>query len=159
MAEFSNDTPALDTPPIIVGVDGSDSSYAALREGIRLATALGAPLEAVAAWDIPRSMYDVYAPPQDWSPEGDAQRVLDEAAQAVFGNARPGWFSTAVRQGGAAGVLVHESRGAEMLVLGSRGHGGFVGMLLGSVSIACVAHAFCPVLIVRRPEGSERSVS
>ncbi|HYI34547.1 MAG TPA: universal stress protein [Glaciibacter sp.] len=142
--------------PIIIGVDGSDSSYTALREAVRLATALGTPLRAVAVWDHPKAMYDVYAPPPGWSPENDAQQVLDDAAKHVFGTAVPPWFSTAVRQGGAAAVLVKESRGAEMLVLGSRGHGGFVGMLLGSVSSAAVAHAPCPVLIVRRPDDPDR---
>lgn len=149
MAEVVNET-----PPIIIGVDGSDSSYTALREAVRLATALGAPLKAIAVWDHPMAMYDVYAPPPGWSPQRDAQQVLEEAAEHVFGTDVPPWFSTAVRQGGAAAVLVKESRGAEMLVLGSRGHGGFVGMLLGSVSTAAVAHAPCPVLIVRRPENS-----
>lgn len=152
MADIRNDA-----APIIIGIDGSDSSYTALREAVRLAEALGAPLRAVAVWDIPTSMYDVYAPPQDWTPESDAHRVLEDAAQHVFGAEVPSWFSTTVRQGGAAGVLVKESRGAEMLVLGSRGHGGFVGMLLGSVSTAAVAHAQCPVLIVRRPDDAGRN--
>jgi nucleotide-binding universal stress UspA family protein len=154
MAEYSNDA-----PPIVVGIDGSDSSYTAFREAVRLATALGAPVRAIAVWDIPRAMYDVYAPPPGWSPETDARRILDEAAEQVFGLERPPWFSTAVFQGGAAGVLVRESRGAEMLVLGSRGHGGFMGMLLGSVSSASVAHATCPVLIVRRPDSTGTSAS
>ncbi len=147
MADAGNEA-----PPIIVGVDGSDSSYTALREGVRLATALGAPVRAVAVWDVPVSMYDVYAPVPEWSPEGEARKVLDDATLQVFGTDVPAWFSTRVRKGGAAGVLVEESRGAEMLVLGSRGHGGFVGMLMGSVSTACVAHAQSPVLIVRRPD-------
>lgn len=154
MAEVANDA-----PPIIVGVDGSDSSYTALREAVRLATALGAPLRAVAVWDHPMSMYDVYAPPPGWSPEDDARHVLDDAAEHVFESDVPSWFTTAVRQGGAAAALVKESRGAEMLVLGSRGHGGFVGMLLGSVSTAAVAHAPCPVLIVRRPGNINGSAS
>jgi nucleotide-binding universal stress UspA family protein len=154
MAELANDA-----PPIIVGVDGSDSSYTALREAVRLATALGTPLRAVAVWDFPMSAYDVYAPPPAWEPEVDARHVLEDAAGQVFGSDVPPWFTTAVRQGGAAAVLVKESLGAEMLVLGSRGHGGFVGMLLGSVSTACVGHASCPVLIVRRPGDMNRGAS
>ena len=106
MAEFENDA-----PPIIVGVDGSDSSYTALREAVRLATALGAPLRAIAVWDYPKSMYDVYAPPPGWSPQGDAQHVLDDAAEHVFGPDVPSWFSTAVR-GDAAGVGEQRSRRA-----------------------------------------------
>jgi nucleotide-binding universal stress UspA family protein len=107
MAEAANDA-----PPIIVGVDGSDSSYTALREAVRLATALGAPLKAIAVWDYPTAMYDVYAPPTGWSPQSDAEHVLDDAAEHVFGSDVPPWFSTAVRQGGAAAALVKESRGA-----------------------------------------------
>lgn len=51
-------------------------------------------------------------------------------------------------RGGAAKVLLNQSAGAQMLVVGSRGHGGFIGLLLGSVSAACAEHARCPVLIV-----------
>lgn len=147
MADYSNDA-----RPIVVGIDGSDSSYSAFREAARLAVALGAPLRAVAVWDVPRSMYDVYAPQPDWSPEGDAERSLRDAANTVLGTEWPAWFSTTVRQGGAAAALIEESKDAGMLVLGSRGHGGFVGMMLGSVSLAAVAHAFCPVLVVRHPD-------
>jgi nucleotide-binding universal stress UspA family protein len=90
----------------------------------------------------------VYYPEPGWSPAGDAQQVLDAAAARVFDGETPDWYRSSTRKGKPARVLIEASAGAEMLVLGSRGHGGFVGLMLGSVSMACAAHAHCPVLIV-----------
>jgi nucleotide-binding universal stress UspA family protein len=131
---------------IVVGVDGSAPSIEALRHGARLAEALGVRLEAVSVWNNP-PVFDAY-PPADWSAEGEARDKLAAAADAVFASEPPSWFSTKTRRGNPAPALIAESDGAEMLVLGSRGHGGFVGLLLGSVSTACAEHAKCPVLIV-----------
>jgi nucleotide-binding universal stress UspA family protein len=66
----------------------------------------------------------------------------------VFGGDRPAGLVTRVEQGGAARILIDVSQGANLLVVGSRGHGGFAGLLLGSVSSACAEHAACPVLVV-----------
>jgi hypothetical protein len=65
---------------------------------------------------------------------------------AVGGDPQP--VDLVVRQGGAAAVLIDQSRDADLLVVGSRGHGGFAGLILGSVSTACAEHAHCPVLVV-----------
>lgn len=138
---------------VIVGVDGSASSIAALRYAARIADALGAPLEAVTTWSSP-PFADTYLVPS-WSPKDDARSVLDAAVEQAFG-AEPPPLKRTVLLGPAAGVLIGLSRRAGMLVLGSRGHGGFAGLLLGSVSAACAAHAHCPVLIVRDgTEGTE----
>ncbi len=134
--------------PIIVGVDGSDISLAAFRHAAHLAPALGLKLVALALWDYPTSIYDVYQPSPGWSPESDAQKVLDEATQTVLGDTRPDWFRSEVLRGIPTRALIGESESASMLVLGSRGLGGFTGMLLGSVSRTVSAHAKCPVLIV-----------
>jgi nucleotide-binding universal stress UspA family protein len=132
---------------IVVGVDGSPSSIDALRLAARIAAALECPLEAISVWVYP-PVFET-DPPVQWQLKEDAERTLDSASRAVFGTEPPAGFTATARRGGAARALIEESAGAEMLVLGSRGHGGFVGMLLGSVSNACVQHAQCPVLIVR----------
>jgi nucleotide-binding universal stress UspA family protein len=132
---------------IIVGVDGSESSIDALRSAVRMAVALECPLEAISVWAYP-PVFEA-DPPVQWELKEDAQRTVDSAATAVFGTEPPAWFKASTRRGSPARVLIEESAGADMLVLGSRGHGGFVGMLLGSVSTACVQHAQCPVMIVR----------
>lgn len=133
--------------PIVVGVDGSDSSIAALRHAARIAEALGAPLEAVTTWTAPP--FVDYSSIAGWSPEVEASAVLDDAVEQAFADALPRALVRTVLPGLPAPTLIAQSRDAEMLVLGSRGHGGFAGLLLGSVSAACAAHAHCPVLIVR----------
>lgn len=134
-------------PRLVVGVDGSDSSLSALRRGARMATALDGSLEAVIVWHFPGDGF-LYPPITEWSPEKDADTVVRTAADAVFGETWPTWFTVSTRQGAPAQVLIDESEGAEMLILGSRGHGGFPGLLLGSVSHSCAQHAHCPVLIM-----------
>lgn len=131
---------------IVVGVDGSAASIAALRYGARIADALGAPLEAVTTWTYPPIM-DSYTI-AGWSPEDDADKLLESSISEAFASSPPAHLQRTVLAGPAAATLIDVSRSAGMLVLGNRGHGGFVGLLLGSVSRACVAHAKCPVLIV-----------
>ncbi|MDQ1560876.1 MAG: hypothetical protein QOE85_217, partial [Actinomycetota bacterium] len=58
------------------------------------------------------------------------------------------WFTEVTFEGNADEILIEQSRGAEMLIVGSRGHGGIAGVLLGSVSAKCAEHAHCPVLII-----------
>jgi nucleotide-binding universal stress UspA family protein len=106
----------------------------------------------VAAWQP----YNAYgwmggwaAMPDGWDPGLDAEKALTATIDAVFGEHRPGRLTVTVREGNAAHVLLEASRDAQLLVVGSRGHGGFTGMLLGSVSTACTEHASCPVLVVR----------
>lgn len=137
---------------ILVGVDGSDSSIAALREAGKLATALDAPLAAICVWDYP-AVVEYYSIP-GWSPADEAARMLTVAIEQAFGDSPPPNVTTSTMRGSTARTLIQESKDAGMLVLGSRGHGGFVGMLLGSVSAACAQHAHCPVLIVRTPGSS-----
>jgi nucleotide-binding universal stress UspA family protein len=132
---------------IVVGVDGSANSEQALRWAARLAADFGARLEAVTAWDFPAS-YGFGSVPQDWDPAGDMRKVLDETVRAVFGDHPPAGLQRQVREGGAAQVLIEASQDAIMLVVGSRGHGGFTGMLLGSVSANVAEHAQCPVLVI-----------
>jgi nucleotide-binding universal stress UspA family protein len=137
---------------IVVGVDGSANSELALRWAARLAADFGARLEAVTAWDFPAS-YGFGSVPQDWDPAGDMRKVLDETVRAVFGDHPPAGLQQQVREGGAAQVLIEASQGAIMLVVGSRGHGGFAGLLLGSVSANVAEHASCPVLVIHGDQG------
>jgi nucleotide-binding universal stress UspA family protein len=132
---------------IVVGLDGSDASEKALRGGIRIATALNTTLQVVSTWTYPTE-YAALPSTSDWSPENDANEILASSVGRAFVGVRPPWVSVIAQQGRAADTLIEFSRGAEMLVVGSRGHGGLAGLLLGSVSTACAEHASCPVLVM-----------
>jgi nucleotide-binding universal stress UspA family protein len=131
---------------IVVGVDGSAASIAALRRGARIAEQLGCTLVGVTVWEYPASWPGYVM--AGWSPEADAHSIAEEASNDVFGPSAPAWYKTVIRSGSAARQLIAESEGAEMLIVGSRGLGGFTGLLLGSVSRASVEHADCPVLVI-----------
>jgi len=133
---------------IVVGVDGSEQSEQALRWATRMSLATGAQIDAVTAWHVPVGYGGAYLP-ESWSPKDDARATLTRTVDAVFAGGRPAGMRLLVRQGQAAQALLDAAAGAEMLVVGSRGRGGFVGLLLGSVSTACAQHADCPVLVVR----------
>ena len=139
-----------DSRRVIVGVDGSESSVAALRRAAELAGALAVPLEAIMTWEYP-VMLGAYYPNTTWSPEEDAEKILARTVERAFGSDVPRQLTYRLLQGAPAPTLIAESEHASMLVLGSRGHGGFVGLMLGSVSAACTAHAHCAVLVVHAP--------
>ncbi|RRR99707.1 universal stress protein [Glycomyces terrestris] len=136
---------------IVVGVDGSAASLRALEWALREAALTGAGLEAVHAWEVPAAYGTgmVLAMPGNEEFESAAREALARAVDQVAGN-EPG---VAIEQNTVAGhparVLIDAAEGASLLVVGSRGHGGFVGTLVGSVSQYCVSHAPCPVVVVR----------
>ncbi|MEO8850646.1 MAG: universal stress protein [Allobranchiibius sp.] len=137
---------------IVVGVDGSQASTDALQWAARQATLTGAHLQAVTAWQFPMASSGYLLNVEDdWHP--NAQALLDKAidnADLPEGLS----ISRHAIEGHPARVLVEAATGAQLLVIGSRGHGGFTGMLLGSVSVHAVAHAPCPVLVLRhQPHG------
>ncbi len=140
--------------PIVVGVDGSPQSQRALGWARFLAQASASTVQAVTVWQplAVRRWGDVtgwaVALPQGWDPAGVARQGLVDTLDAAFGEQQPPGLQTTVAEGDAAKVLLEVSRGAGMLVVGSRGHGGFAGLLLGSVSAAVAEHATCPVLVV-----------
>jgi nucleotide-binding universal stress UspA family protein len=134
---------------VVVGVDGSEPSRQALRWAVRIAASLDAPIDAVTTWEFPTSMgWGSPYMATNWDPAADAEKMLTETVDAVFGSQRPVGLTLRVLEGGAARSLLQESAQAQMLIVGSRGHGGFAGLLLGSVSANCAEHAQCPVLVV-----------
>lgn len=131
---------------IVVGVDGSVPSKAALSWAIRQAKLTGAVVEAVIAWHYPNT-YGYPGPVLDGTDyEKLAVEVVTDTIAEVAG---PDDIKFKVIEGNPAAVLLAASAGAELLVVGSRGHGGFIEALLGSVSQHCVHHAACPVVIIR----------
>jgi nucleotide-binding universal stress UspA family protein len=141
------------TNRVVVGVDGSEPSKSALRWAARFAALSGASIDAVVAWQPPVSYGGSYPPPE-WRPDEDAEATLTSTVDEVFGDQRPADLRLIVEEGNAAAVLLDHSNGAELLVTGSRGHGGFAGLLLGSVSSHCAEHATCPVLVVHGEQNS-----
>ncbi len=136
---------------VVVGVDGSASSDQALRWAHFLAQTLRTDLDAVTAWQSPATWAAAgwtALPPDTWNPAADATTLLESAIDRVLGESHRSSILLSVREGSAARVLLDASQGAQALVVGSRGHGGFAGLLLGSVSAACAEHAKCPVLVV-----------
>jgi nucleotide-binding universal stress UspA family protein len=130
-------------------VDGSDGSKHALRWAARQAGLTGAALEVITAWDYPATLGWAPIPPQDYDLPGYAQKSLAAVIDEVFGSEAPVSLRTRVVQGHAAQILVEASAGAELLVVGNRGYGGFADALLGSVSTYCVHHAHGPITVVR----------
>lgn len=133
---------------IVVGVDGSPSSVNALKEGARLAQELGGVVEAVAVWEMP-TKHASYAALGIGSFEEGAKQILSDALFQAFGGDVPGTVSARLVQGGAATGLISVAEGARMLVVGRRGHGGLMSLLLGSVSASVVNQSPIPVLVVQ----------
>ena len=141
---------------IVAGVDGSPSSICALRWAISQSELTGAAVDAVIAWHypLPTGGYG-------WAPTGmatsfnfkeNAEKVLAEAISTACGPGSSAPVRARVVEGNPAQALLDASVGADLLVVGSRGHGGFVEALLGSVSQHCVHYACCPVVVIRGQE-------
>ncbi|WP_230195891.1 universal stress protein [Streptomyces coriariae] len=148
---------ATSAPRIVVGVDGSDPSKAALRLAADQAELTGGVVEAIFAWELPLR-WSGLAPPTDTKLadyQEQAGRLLDRVIDEVFGPERSVEIRPRSAQGHPAAVLLDAAAGARLLVVGNRGHGGFAEALLGSVSQHCVQHAPCPVVVVRGPSHHE----
>lgn len=133
---------------IVVGVDGSEHSKAALRWAIKQATLTGSSLDAVMAWRYPAS-YGLAVVAGDVDLEGEAKKGLADALSQVGDEVSGVTVRQLVGEGPPAEVLLSVAKDADLLVVGSRGHGGFASAVLGSVSLACVLHSTCPVLVYR----------
>jgi nucleotide-binding universal stress UspA family protein len=140
---------------IIVGVDHSAGAEEALRFAFEEAQLRQATLRAIHAWQFGY----IGAPSLEGTVpvlgagrhehRSAAEAALDATIREAIPDAGEVEIERRVMEGAAAAVLVEESRGADLLVVGSRGHGGFAQLLLGSVSQQCAHHAECPVVIVR----------
>jgi nucleotide-binding universal stress UspA family protein len=137
---------------IVVGVDGSAGSRKALTWAAAEAAIHGSDLVVVNVWEhtlLPPagsvSVSERYVP-------DPSQRTADDLLQVIkeeLGDEPPVPVQPRVKQGRPAKVLIEESAGADLLVVGPRGHGGFLGLVLGSVSQHVAAYAKCPVTVVR----------
>jgi nucleotide-binding universal stress UspA family protein len=138
---------------IVVGVDGSEGSRVALEHAVAQARRWNARLSVVNAWEYAWQWTEGYNP--NWSEDEEwfANHATEQATtllDAVVGPAPwPEWIEVIVTRGSPAAVLVDESASADLVVVGSRGRGGLRGALLGSVSLATINHAQCPVTVVR----------
>ena len=136
------------TPRIVVGVDGFESSKAALRWAIHQAKLTGAMVDAVTVWQIPAGSGLIPAADlPDY--QDDARIILTEAIAEMCTVDSEVEVRPYVTEGRAGPVLVAAAEGADLLVVGCRGHGGLAEALLGSVGQYCVHHAPCPVVIMR----------
>jgi len=138
---------------IVVGVDGSECSRSALKFALEEARVRQAKLRIVVVWHVPLTAYSAgWAPPPPnlaEDSEAAANDILEEALRLVKDDAGSVEVESVVREGQSAQILIEEAEKAELLVIGSRGRGGFRDLLLGSVSQQCAHHARCPVTIVR----------
>ena len=136
---------------IVVGVDGSDESKAALRWALDEGRLRGARVRAIYAWNFPPMVASwAYVGPAELDTDA-LQREAEGFLDSVVARTKTEGVDVehAAVQGSAAQMLVEAAAEADLLVVGSRGHGGFTGLLLGSVSQQCAHHAPCPVVIVR----------
>jgi nucleotide-binding universal stress UspA family protein len=169
MNENANQSNA--TPVVVVGVDGSSGAKAALRWALAEARLRNSPVRAVHAWtfgylggsaqgyaywggslgsytSLGIELSDLHRAAED---------LLERAIAGVRTEAEGLEIERLVVQGPAADVLVEAAYPGDLLVVGSRGHGGFTGLLLGSVSQQCVHHAPCPVVVVHTPKTLARA--
>lgn len=136
-------------PRIVVGVDGSPSSIRALEWALDQAELTGATVRAIYAWEPPGNWgakVPVY-PGSDMVEEAEA-KLAQSIEEATTGRTAVE-VSQQVAKGHPAKILIEAAKDADLLVMGNRGHGGFAGALLGSVTQHCIHHAACPVTVVR----------
>jgi nucleotide-binding universal stress UspA family protein len=139
----------LSLKKIVAGIDGSGASLDALDWAGRQAHLTDATLEIVMAWDWPTT--SGWAPyfPEGYDPSQGMSEIIAKAADNLRAKYRDIAITSRVVEGHPALTLVEATKGADLLVVGSRGHGEFVGMLIGSVGEYCVTHAHCAVLVHR----------
>jgi nucleotide-binding universal stress UspA family protein len=138
---------------IVVGVDGSDHAAKALRWALDEARLRNTSVLALYAWTMPAPPAHLGMYPEPLQDAAAYQEGAERMLEGIVAQAAPDTGGVALDHravpGSAAEELVRAAKDAELLVVGSRGHGGFSALLLGSVSQQCVQHAPCPVVVVR----------
>lgn len=155
----SGTAPGADSEPvtgrIVVGVDDSEQAAAALRWALAEGALRGATVEVVHSWSPPLSALPFGAtlviPVDEAAIDSAARASVDELVDAALAemDQRPPEVLRTILPGGPATTLVEVSEDADMLVVGSHGRSGLSRLMLGSVAMACVNHAACPVVIIR----------
>jgi nucleotide-binding universal stress UspA family protein len=142
---------------VVVGTDGSPNANAALRWALEYARRNHAALRVIHVWHYPYAASEtgaMGAPPlQEF--EQAAVQALDAALETLDTSGVV--VERCVRQGNAAGVLLDEAKSADALVVGARGHGGFAGLVLGSVANHCARHARVPTIVVPDKSRGDRA--
>jgi nucleotide-binding universal stress UspA family protein len=138
---------------IVVGVDRSEGAAVALAWALKVGEETGAVVEALHAYQLPYGWIDNgFGPDMEaWEQEArvEARRELDRVVDGVIAG-HPDYVEVirTVVESAPARALIDASKGADLLVVGTRGRGGFAGLLIGSVSQQCVHHSRCPVVVV-----------
>jgi nucleotide-binding universal stress UspA family protein len=138
----------------VVGIDGSEQSREALRWALGQARLTGAAVDMVTVWQYPVS-YSLSVLGDDLGLETQARKMLAEVRSQAGDEAAGVEVREMIGEGPPAKVLLETAKDADLLVIGSRGRGGFASAVLGSVSLACVLHARCPVLVFRGKEDDD----
>jgi nucleotide-binding universal stress UspA family protein len=144
-------TPEPEVGPgrIVVGIDGSHASIDALDWAAQEANLTHSSLEMIMTWDWPTTYGWALYFPAEYNPSEGMPGILSKIADDLRTKYPDIEITSRLVQGHPAPLLVEASKGADLLVVGSRGHGEFVGMLIGSVSEYCATNAHCPVLVHR----------
>jgi len=136
---------------VVVGVDASDASKKALRWAARYAELIDAPLEVVHCWHLADEHAWIQPLPPPADPTELAQRSMDEMVHEIVETERVASVKTRVVEGHPAKTLVEMVNANSVLVVGDCGDRSIDGLLIGSVSRQCTAHAPCTVVVVRSP--------
>ena len=140
-------------PRIVAGVDGSPSSVEALRWAVRYAGLTGGTIDAVIAWQFPIAAGGLGWAPTSPLDDTDYAELATKTLSEAIAEVSPAPTVTVhqvIREGNAGQVLLEAAKDADLLVVGNRGHGGLTDALIGSISVRCLHHATCPVLVVRQ---------
>jgi nucleotide-binding universal stress UspA family protein len=164
---MNEDSKSKQVAAVVVGVDGSAGAAEALRWAVAEARLRKAQLRIVHAWTygytgMPVGGFGAMGGFESYVSLGidaaDLQRAAEDLLEKVISEVAGGVEGVEIARqvvaGAAAQVLIGAAVGADLLVVGSRGHGGFVGLMLGSVSQQCVHHAPCPVVVVHSPKAT-----